>query len=226
MGRLRRAITLWAVGALVATGGALVVSATTAQAADGQITFAGSASTAGNRTSHTVQIPTTVQSGDSLVLFLTTNSTTVTVANPAGWTLLESRDGNGTRGRAWTKTATSVDDGANVTVTTSDLVKSALSVAAYHSSIGTPAVSASASVADDSSGTSHDTPAVAVAGAGSWLVNFWSEKSSTAATWTLPAGTTSRSTAQGTGSGKIGGILGDSNGAVATGTAAARTATT
>lgn len=212
-----------AVGVVVATGAALTYAAT-AQAADGQLSFAGAASTAGNRTSHTVQIPATVQPGDSLLLFLTTNTTTPTVANPAGWTLLESRDGDGTRGRAWTKTATATDANANVTVATSDLAKSTITVAAYHST-GAPAVTASASIAQGSSAT-HVAPSVPVSATGSWLVNLWSEKSSTAVTWTLPGGTASRTTAQGTGSGKVSSVLGDSNGVVPTGTASGRTATT
>ena len=46
-----------------------------AHAAAGELSFVDAASTAGNRTSHTVRIPTTVQAGDALVLYLTTNST-------------------------------------------------------------------------------------------------------------------------------------------------------
>ena len=68
---------------------------------------------------------------------------------------------------------------------------------------------------------------MAVADPNSWLVNVWSEKSSEhpdldAARPTSPRG----ATAAATGTGKISAVLGDSNGAVATGTAAARTATT
>lgn len=210
-------------GALVGVG-AIVLTTVTAQAADGQLSFAGAASTAGNRTSHTVQVPSTVAAGDALLLFLTTNATTATVADPAGWTVLQSRDGDGTRGRAWTKTATAADDGANVTVATSAAVKSTISVAAYHST-GAATVSASASSAAGSA-TSHTSPSVPVAAAGSWLVTGWSEKSSTAVTWALPAGTTSRTTAQGTGSGKVSAVIGDSNATVPVGTATGRTATT
>ena len=158
-------------------------------------------------------VPTTVQPGDALVLFLNTNSTTATVNDTiAGWTLIETRDGNGVRGRAWTKTATSTDDGAAVTVTSSAGMKSVMTVAAYRSTVGTATVTASASAVGNSSVTSHTTPGVAVAEPGSWLVNYWSEKSNAALTWTLPGNVTSRSTGAGTGTGKMSGILGDSNG--------------
>src|SRR3954453_23217024 len=66
-----------------------------AAAAPGAISFVNAASTAGNRTAHTVQLPAGVQAGDVLVLTLTTNSTTSTITDTiAGWTLLQSRDGN------------------------------------------------------------------------------------------------------------------------------------
>jgi PKD repeat protein len=205
---------------------AVTAAAPAAHAVPGEISFVGAASTAGNRSSHTVQVPAAVQAGDALVLYLTTNSTTSTVNNSVtGWTLLQSRDGSGIRGRTWTKTATSTDAGANVTVTTSDLAKSVVGVAAYRST-GNASVSASAVGGSDTSGSSHTTPSVAVADQNSWLVNVWTEKSSTDLTWTLPAGTTSRTTAASTGSGKVSGVLGDSGGSVATGTAAGRTATT
>ena len=45
-------------------------------------------------------------------------------------------------------------------------------------------------------------------------------------TWTKPATSTTRATPSATGSGKVSSLLADSGGAVATGTAAGRTATT
>lgn len=197
-------------------------------AAPGTISFVDAASTAGNRTSHTVQVPATVQAGDVLLLTLTTNSTTSTINDAvAGWTLLESRDGSGIRSRLWSKVATGADTGANVTVTTSALAKSVASIAAYRSTGAAPSVSASEVGGSDTSGSSHTTPAVDVANPGSWLVSLWAEKSSTdPITWTLPGSVTQRSQGASTGSGKISAVLGDSADAVATGTAAGRTATT
>ena len=197
-----------------------------AHAADGTLSYVASGSTAANQASHTVQIPSSVQAGDSLLLFLTTNDSTITVNTPSGWTVVESVDGNGIRGRAWTRTATTGIVGTNVTVTASAAVKAVLSLAAYRSSIGSPTISASASSVVNTSASSHTTPSVNVAGANSWLVNYWGEKSSVTTTWTLPDNTTSRTTAAATGSGKVSAVVGDSNAAVPTGTAAGRTATT
>jgi large repetitive protein len=203
-----------------------VAAAPPADAADGTLSHVASASTAANQASHTVQIPTSVQAGDSLLLFMTTNSTSTTVSTPSGWSVVESGDGDGIRGRVWTRTATTGIIGTNVTVTASAATKAVLSLAAYRSTIGSPTISASASNVVNSSASNHTTPSVDVAGANSWLVNYWGEKSSVTQTWTLPDGTTSRTTAAAIGSGKVSAVVGDSDAAVGTGTAAGRTATT
>lgn len=183
------------------------------------------AATAGNSASASAVVPAGVQAGDRLLLFLTTNTTT-TPATPTGWDLVESVDGSGTSGRAWSRVATATDAGSTVRVTTPVTVKWSLGVQAYRASTGTPALAASDVAAGNTSASTHATPAVPVATSGSWLVSVWSEKSSGTATWTLPAGATSRGSAAATGSGRVSMVLADSGAPVATGTASARTATT
>ena len=211
---------------MVAMLASLAALAPSASAAPPTLSFAGSNATAGNRTNHTVPMPAGIQAGDTLVAFLTLNSTTATVTDPAGWTVLESQDGNGVRGRAYSKQATATDAGTTLSIATNAFVKSELSVAAYRSSAGTSSVTDSAISVVDTSGTSLTTPSVAVSDVNSWVVSGWTQKSSTAGiTFTLPVGTTSRSTASGSGSGAIGGVMADSNGPIAVGTSAGRTAT-
>jgi PKD repeat protein len=215
--------------AMLATAVALLGlgAAPSASAAGGTVSFVAAANTVGNRTSHSVKIPTSVQAGDTLLLFLTTNSTTTTIgATPSGWTLAQSSDGSGTRGRLYTRSATASDAGKTVAVTTSGSTKSMIAVSAYRSSTGASTVTASAIKAVNTSASSHSTPTVPVTDAGSWLVNAWMEKSSTAVTWKAPSNSTVRTSGSGVNTGKISGIVADSNAAVATGTAAARTATT
>ncbi len=65
--------------------------ATPAAAADGVVTYVVSASAAANGTSHSVRVPAGVQAGDTMVLFLTTNSTAGTMGQPSGWELLQAR---------------------------------------------------------------------------------------------------------------------------------------
>ncbi len=211
---------------IVPLAGAVGISP--AAAATGVVSHVASASVSTNGTSHTVRVPAAVDAGDTLLLFLTANDTVSTVDALPGWTLLQQPEGSGIRGRAWTKQAsdTDADTPPNVTVTTRAAVKSVVTMAAYRSSIGTSSVSASSSAIVNTAAGSHDTPAVAVSTAGSWLVSAWNVKASAAVTLSSPTGTTPRATAQGTGSGLIAGVVADSNGPVATGTAAPRTATT
>ena len=142
-----------------------------------------------------------------------------------GWKLERSHDGSGIRARLWTHRATAADADTDLTVSTSVLVKSVISVAAYRST-GLPDVSASAMRGVDSSASSHATPTVPVEKGNSWLVNYWGEKSSVDQTWTLPDNVSKRTDGASTGTGKVSAVLGDSNAAVPLGTAAARTATT
>ena len=127
------------------------------------MSFVAAASSAGNRTSHVIKLPATVQAGDRLVLFMSTNSIGGTLGSPAGWTLLQGKDGTATRGRAWTKVATSTDANSNVTVASSGTIKDAMTVAAYRSSGGSATVTASAQTAGTTTTTNHVSPAVAVA---------------------------------------------------------------
>ena len=197
-----------------------------AAGADPTLTHVGAASSAGNRTAHVVRLPADVQAGDRLLLTLTTNDSTVAVSDPAGWTLLESRDGNGIRGRTWTRAAADADAGVNVTVTTAAATKSVLAVAAYRSSLGSTSVIASSSRVVNSAGTTHATAPVDVTDPGSWVVESWAEKSSSATAWSLPTGAVERTAAAFGGSGKISAVLADTGGAAAVGTHTAREATT
>ena len=220
--RVVRVLVTALVGALAVAGLGPVPGAT---AADPVLSFVAASSSAGNRTAHNITLPAGIQAGDTMVLFMSVNSISGTLGAPTGWTLLQTKDGASTRGRAWTRQATASDAGATVSVTSGAQIKDVMAVSAYRSVGGTSAVTASASTAGTTSGTSHTTPSVAVAQTGSWLVSSWSEKSSTDSTWTAPADSTSRATPATTGSGKVSSLLADSNAPVPTGTAAGRTAT-
>lgn len=225
---LRRVLRAVCAVAIAVTPLAVVAGTTApAAAADGVVSHVASVSAAANSTSHRARVPAGTQTGDTLVMFLTVNSTTGTVSAPAGWTQLQAPEGNAFRGRAWTKQATATDASTRptITVTTSATVKSVMSMSAYRSTIGTPSVSASAATIANTSASSHSAPAIEVAKAGSAVVSSWNVKASSAVTFGLPAGTTSRATAQGTGSGLVAAVLGDSI-PTAAGTAAARSATT
>src|SRR5690606_18937715 len=131
------------------------------------LSFVGASSTVGNRVGHTVRIPADVRAGDALVLFLTANTTAVTIADLPGWTLLQTRDGNGHQARAWTRIADAGSANSNLTVETSDRTKAIVAVSAYRST-ATPAVTASAVAGSNSTTSSHRAPDVEVGEPGSW----------------------------------------------------------
>ncbi len=181
------------------------------------VTFRAANSSTGNRQTHAVTIPPTVQAGDLLVLFFVANTTTPTYTGPTGWTQVEAQSGDGTVGRAYTKIATGSDAGTQVAVTSVGYAKDVTTVVAYDGvDTGTP-VSDSAAELQTSSTAAHTTPTVTAPDGQQWLVSYWADKSSATTSWALPGGVSQRSTATGSGSGHISAVLGDSNAAVPSG---------
>jgi hypothetical protein len=183
------------------------------------VAYVGSASTNGNRTTHSVTTPSGVQAGDTLLLFLTTNSSATTITAPAGWSQVRAGSVDGLQARVWSKTATVADAGAALSVLTSSTTKSDLTVAAYRvNDLGAGAVSASGLSFNNSGATQLTTPEVDVTTTGAWLVSYWGAKSSSAVTLTPPASEELRSSSTGSGSGMVTAALADSDGPVAVGT--------
>jgi PKD repeat protein len=190
----------------------------------GPLAFVAAASANGNKTTHTVTVPASVQSGDELLLYFTGNVSTATITGPPGWTSVQTATPDGIATRLWQKVASGSDVGSTISVMASAYVKADLTVAAYRGA-GAPPVETSAVKTDLTTTSAHTTPTVTVADTGDWLVSYWAGKSSSATAWSLPAGQTVRSTSTGSGGGNITAMLTDTNGAVATGTRGGLTAT-
>ena len=148
------------------------------------VQYVAAASTNSNyRASHTVKVPSEVQVGDTLLAYLTINSTNVTLGAPSGWTQLQTATESGLQSKVWTKTATAADLGSTVTVASSGAIKSSMTVSAHRPTPGsTLSVATSNAATSAASSTSLTTPAVNVAQSGSWLVSYWGVKSSNAVT--------------------------------------------
>ena len=168
----------------------------------GTIQFVGATGVTSNSATHRVVVPAAVQPGDTLVSYLTINTTDVSPSAPAGWTPLDVVTGNQVQGRSWTRTATVSDAGSALVVTTSGVAKSDLTVEAYRSPVSATTVTAHAASVDQSAGTSHTAAPVTLAAPG-WISTHWIAKTSADLTWTTPAGLTARSGAAGTGSGRL-----------------------
>jgi PKD repeat protein len=163
-----------------------------------------------NASRFALQVPTTAQAGDVMVLVLSANTAGVTVGDPAGWTLVDgASSASGVVGRIWTRVVGVGDPGTTVAVTTSVLVKADLSLLTYRGVNQAAPVAASAIGFETVSRPTHTTPAVAGV-AGGRLVSYWGEKSSATTTLALPAGVDLRSSSTGTGSGRMTAAAGDS----------------
>jgi PKD repeat protein len=167
--------------------------------------------------------PSAVQSGDGMLLVLSTNSA-VSGTAPAGWTLVGSRlSGTGPNSQVWRRVATATDAGAPVPVALSGQSKVTLQLLAYSGTNRTNPVTRFVSAARTTAATSYATPA-STATAGSVVVSIWTDKSNAARTWSGPAGLTARSNLTGVGSGDVATLVADAPVTV-TGGVPARTAT-
>ena len=183
--------------------------------------FTGSAVSTGS-----VTIPNTVQAGDVMVLFQSIASGTITATDPAGWTPIATRaNGTGITTTAYTRVATAADAGTPVTVTWSAKGKVTMSLAAYSGVSATAPVGVFNTTSDSGTAT-HTTPVVTVAQVDSWVVSYWSDKSSTAPTaWAAPGDTSVRDSRLGANTGSLSGLLADSGGPVAAGSYGGKSAT-
>lgn len=167
-----------------------------------------------------VGIPGSVRSTDRLVLVVTTNRT-ATLTTPSGWTLAGTVT-DGTEVRSWVLTrAAGGSAGTTQTLTLDATSKTSLVLLAYE---GAGAPSAVVGQPEAGSGTSHTAPAAPVAQAGSTVVRYYADKTSTVHGWTLPAALTQRATTTGSSGGMLTSVAGDQDG-VPAGTVAALAAT-
>ena len=167
--------------------------------------------------------PAAVATGDAELLYVTTsNAQANAIVTPTGWTLVAAQNSSPLQAAVFTKTAASTDAGSIVTATVTSAGPLAAQLVDYTGLTATPPVTAGAS---DSSTATHIAPVVQVATAGSWVVSFWSDKSSSTTGWTTPAGTTQRDLVLGSGGGRVTAVLADSAAAVVIGTYPTQTAT-
>lgn len=173
------------------------------------LAFVAGAGTNGNHINHSVQVPSTVRPGDTLLLFFTANQNPGTTSAPAGWTQIEAVDPTGLRGRVWLRTATAGDAGATVTVTNSVINKADLSVMAYRGTTGASPVDVQAVSVQATTTATHPAPSVTPTQAGDWVVVYWADKSSTNTGYSIPASLTLRRTMTGSSGGHITATLAD-----------------
>ncbi|GGO70265.1 PKD domain-containing protein [Nonomuraea cavernae] len=209
-------------------GGTHAVTKTfTVAPASANIQYVGQAAVNGNQVTHTVTVPAGVAGGDGMLLFMTVNSSGVTIPDPTGvtgWTLVDTKDNGGVVTKVWKKVASPEDGGDPLSVTLSAQSKADLTLVAYRG-VSANVLQGHAGVIETVTQAAHTTPSIGVPGSASWVVSYWGEKSSATTAWTAPAGETVRSTLVGTGSGRVASLVTDGNAPAASGAHAGLTAT-
>src|SRR5690606_38306398 len=142
------------------------------------------AGTNANTKNATVTVPPGVQAGDAMLLFATMNYSTAEATPPAGWTKVGTQTNGNSRSTLWQKVASAGDDGSAVSVEFADFTKVDLRLVAY-ANTGTSPIAVAEKAVDQTA--EHKTPQAAVTVPGSWVVSFWSDKSSTTTSWTAPS---------------------------------------
>ncbi len=192
---------------------------TTVPPVSSPIRFVGAASANGNRTTHPVVIPTSVQAGDALLLMMATNNleTVGTPTGVTGWTQVSSLATASSRSVLWRKVAVAGDAGRTVQVPLSAMAKANLVVTAYRGTAPGNPVASFTRVSDAVGSSRHVTPVIAVDNSRSWVVSWWTHKDSTTTTLGPPPGVFVRSNSSQTGSGLITALVADSGAAVPAG---------
>jgi PKD repeat protein len=190
------------------------------------IAFVGADHDFGNGTSRTVTIPSSVATGNGMLLCVTGNlapSDTITV--PAGWTLVDVQSVSSMKSAVYRRVATGTDHGTTVTVTVAGATHMTVELVAYSGTNATNPVVAYAKSIVVSTTASYTSPTSTVPVTGDFVVTYYAAKSSSITVWHVPTGQTSRDAANDTGGGHINSLIVD-KGQQASGACGGITATT
>ena len=174
-----------------------------------------------NALNFSVQVPSTVQAGDALLLFASQSTSTVLSGPGSDWTQ-EGRVVDAAHATTvWSRVAVAADAGRVIRLGSgTTYTKVALTLAAYRGTDQTDPVVSATGAAEPGTTTGHTTPLVANSTSGAWRVSYWSDKNSATTSWTAPASEVNRATTAGAGSGRIGSLLTDSNAGLTAGSPA------
>ncbi len=172
-------------------------------------TFRDSSVYQGNVSSATVTVPRTVQEGDTLVAFLSIN-TTASATTPSGWDLVGEQPSGSMKTYAYSRTARPSDAGAAVTFKLGTISKTDLTVLAYTGTGASNPISAWASAGETVTQAAHTAPSLASVPSGATVITYWADKSSTTTSWAPPGNLRLRSKTFGSANGRISALSGDS----------------
>ncbi len=189
------------------------------------VAFRAASTGTGNGTAATVTLPAQIQPGDTMVLFISTNTGVAPSATAPGWTKAGERLLDDLRTVVWTRAAGATDASSALSVPLPSMAKYDLTLVAYSGANGARPLSVVAGAAEVTSKASHATPSVSVPDSASVVLSYWVDKSSTTSSWTLPSGQLRRAANIGSGSGRLTSVAADTGRIAAAGTWASISAT-
>ena len=178
---------------------------------------------AAGKTSVSLTVPAAAAAGDTLLLYVATANTTAGAINtPTGWTRVTTQNAMPLQSAVFQLAASAASAGSTVTTTVVSAGPISAQLIDYRGVAADVPVTAGAS--DTKALTTHTAPPVSVAAGGSWVVSFWTDKSSSTTAWTVPAALSERDTLIGSGTSHLTGELADSGAPLASGNYPAQTA--
>jgi hypothetical protein len=173
------------------------------------LAFRGVSTASANATAVNPRVPTSVQPGDALLLFVAANRSDTTLQAPAGWQSLGRRVDESMQSQLWVRVAQAGDAGVTVRTTSTATTKMTAQVLAYSGTHAVQPVAVAASTAEARKSAAHTTPVVTTSPS-AWVVSLWANKSSNTTGWTAPASVAVRQFQATSGSGRVTSLVADS----------------
>ena len=179
-----------------------------------------------NARSFSVTMPAGTRAGDQALLFFSASQTSSFTGPGAGWSQVESTlDGDHVT-TLWRRTTMTGDAGAVVGVSTGgSYTRGVLSLSVYRGVDPVAPLAQVATAVQPGTSAEQTTPVVINTIAGAWRASFWSTKSSTVETISIPDAETVRLASDGTAAGRTNLRMSDAGGPVGTGPQGGITAT-
>jgi PKD repeat protein len=188
-------------------------------------TFVGQSSISAQSVDQVATVPSAVQQGDGMLLFLSVASgaTVKQMTGVVGWVPVDSLTNANGSTRVWRKVAGTGDAGAQVRIKLSAQSKGNVTIVAYRGTNTLNPVAAFARTLVTTNSSLRTTPSLNVAKA-SVVVSYWMHRDGTTTSLTPPAGVAVRATGTQAGTGHVTVLAADSGAAVPVGRYGALTA--
>ncbi|MCB0919404.1 MAG: fibronectin type III domain-containing protein [Actinobacteria bacterium] len=168
------------------------------------VSLVGTTHLSDNIISASVDHPAEVAVGDTMLAFVSIN-TTGTISHPSGWNLVDEQSSGSMRTVVYSKTAEAGDLNGRLNLSLSQWSKTDVTVLAYRNARISNAAAAGETVVR----ADHSTRGLTGLPTRTTMVSYWADKSSSTTSWVAPAGVRVLSQTSGSGGGRISALVAD-----------------